>query len=132
VDTLNPWTRANLDQLCDIGMAAIDLVGGDSLIHTDLHALNILITEEQARIIDWAWARRGAPWVDTGFLIIRLIDAGHTPDQAERWASTITAWQTVSDTARSAFAVGVLGLWEWLEQSDPLPHRSRLTDAARQ
>lgn len=128
---LHTWTRGNLDRFCDLGEWASELIVGDSLIHTDLHDSNILISGEQTRPIDWAWARRGAPWVDTGFLIIRLINAGHTPDEAERWADAIPAWRAVSVAAQSAFAVGVLGLWEWLEHTDPMPHRARLTDAAR-
>jgi hypothetical protein len=128
---LNAWTRTNLDRFCDIGAWATELVAGDSLIHTDLHDSNILISGGRAHVIDWAWARRGASWVDTGFLIIRLINAGHAPDEAEHWAASIPAWRAASDTAQSAFAVGVLGLWEWLEHSDPMSHRSRLTNAAR-
>jgi hypothetical protein len=32
---------------------------------------------------------------------------------------------------RTAFAVAVLGIWEFLQRDQPLPHRERLTDAAR-
>jgi Ser/Thr protein kinase RdoA (MazF antagonist) len=130
-DALNPWTRANLDRFTDIGAWATELVAGDSLIHTDLHGQNILISDDRAHVIDWAWARQGAPWVDAAFMVIRLIAVGSTPENAEQWASSIPAWRPVSDAVRFAFAVGVLGMWEWLEHTDPLPHRTLLTDAVR-
>jgi len=49
------------------------------------------------------------------FLIIRLIPA----------------WHTAPDATRTAFAAGVLGLWEWLEHTDPIPHRTPLANAVR-
>jgi len=65
------------------------------------------------------------------FLIVRLIHAGHTPANAEHWAATIPAWHTAPDATRTAFAAGVLGLWEWLEHTDPIPHRTPLANAVR-
>lgn len=109
---------------------AVELVSGNSLLHTDLHALNILVGES-ARVIDWAWSRRGAIWVDTAFLVIRLIAAGHEPDEAEKWADAVPPWHDASDSARTAFAVAVYGIWAWLGRKSPLPHRPKLTAVAR-
>ncbi|RSM87615.1 hypothetical protein DMH04_11045 [Kibdelosporangium aridum] len=128
---LDPWSRANLDQFVDWELRAVDLLDGKCLLHTDLQSLNILM-DPTARVVDWAWARLGAPWIDTGFLVLRLIEAGHTPHDAERWADTVGIWSTGSEIARTAFAVVVLGVWEYLQRDHPLPHRERLTDIARQ
>jgi hypothetical protein len=54
-----------------------------------------------------------------------------SPEAAEQWAATIPAWRAAPDDARTAFAVTLLGVWEWLERSDPLPLRPPLTAAAR-
>jgi hypothetical protein len=70
--------------------------------------------------------------MDIGFLVLRLIEAGHTPRDAEQWAGTVAVWNTGSETARTAFAIVVLGVWEYLQRNHPLPHRERLTDVARQ
>jgi hypothetical protein len=129
-DDLHPWSRANLDHFVDWERRAIAAVTDNQLAHTDLHSLNILVGE-RLRIVDWAWSRAAAPWLDTGFLLLRLIDAGHSPADAERWAADVEAWAAASEENRTAFAVAVLGIWEFLQRDQPLPHRERLTDAAR-
>lgn len=128
---LHSWTRARIREFVELEPRAIEIVDGDSLIHTDLHNLNILVGEGQVRIIDWAWSRRGAGWVDTAFLVIRLIDAGHSPQDAEKWAASVPLWADIPEVASTLFAVEVLGIWEYLNHSDPLPHRAQLTDAVR-
>jgi hypothetical protein len=128
---LHPWSRANLDRFVYWEHRAIDVVAGSSLAHTDLHSLN-LVVGRAARVVDWAWSRQAAPWLDVGFLVLRLIEAGHTPPEAERWAAELDAWSEASETARTAFAIAVLGIWEFLQRHQPLPHRERLTNAARQ
>jgi hypothetical protein len=128
---LDPWTRDLLVHGADTEPAAINVMRGDSLAHTDVQPLNILVDGDRARLIDWAWARRAAPWVDAAFLIIRLISAGHSPVDAEEWASRTPAWPVMPEDAGTLFAVEVLGVWEWLLHNRPMPHRAALTDAAR-
>lgn len=127
---LDPWGRTKLDCFVEWEQRAIDAVAGDSLLHADLHPLNIVVGRI-AHVVDWAWSRTGAVWVDTAYLVIRLIDEGHTPQGAERWAESVPAWHESSDLARTAFAVAVFGMWEYLQHADPLPHRARLATAAR-
>lgn len=126
-EDLHPWVRDNLDMLAEWEPRAIGAVTGNSLAHTDLHALNILVGTT-AYVVDWAWARRAPAWVDAAFLVLRLIEAGHEPAEAERWADRFLP---ASGAARTAFAVEVLGIWEFLQRHKPLPHRPRLTGAAR-
>lgn len=52
---------------------AIAAVDGNCLSHTDLHSLNIVVSQDGARIVDWAWARRAASWVDPAILLLRLM-----------------------------------------------------------
>ncbi len=127
---LDEWTLDHVSMGAAMELSGMDMLAGDSLAHTDLHSLNILVGD-RARVIDWAWARTGAPWVDVAFLVIRLIDAGHTPQDAERWAASVPAWRDAPGVALSFFAVEVLGVWEWLQHNKPLPHRAQLTDVAR-
>jgi Ser/Thr protein kinase RdoA (MazF antagonist) len=128
---LDEWARANLDHLVACETSAIDLVRGDSLVHTDLHSLNILVSHSRVRVVDWAWSRKGAPSVDVAFLIIRLIAAGHTAAAAEQWANTMPLWRLVPAATQTAFAVAIWGMWEFLERDKPMPHRGQLTEAAR-
>lgn len=68
-------------------------MAGDALLHTDLNPRNLLITpEERVYVVDWAFASRGAAWVEVGQIIPWLISAGHSPAEAEKWASQFPSW----------------------------------------
>ncbi|GAA3955131.1 hypothetical protein GCM10023085_42060 [Actinomadura viridis] len=101
---------------------ALDLLRGDTLVHTDLTEANILIGNE-AKVIDWAWPTRGAPWLDTAFLVVRLVQAGHSPADAERWASQVPAWREAGTDALHAFIIAWAALGE---QRAPGPVRRAL------
>lgn len=127
---LDPWTRDNLDLFAAQEPHAIELVAGNTLAHTDMHSLNILVGQT-ASVIDWAWTHTAPPWVDTAYLAIRLIEAGHTPAQAEQWAATTPAWSEASSDDLTTFAIEVYGMWEYLRHTRPLPAREAATKAAR-
>ncbi|MEV8630767.1 phosphotransferase [Streptosporangium sp. NPDC051023] len=71
----------------------------DRLLHADLHADNLLIEGGHVWVVDWSMACQGAVWVDTALLIPRLIDAGHSPAQAERAAARVPAWSEAPPAA---------------------------------
>jgi hypothetical protein len=77
---------------------------GDSLLRTDFNPANVLITEERAVLVDWAWATRGAGFIDPACAIPRLIAAGHTIAMAESWAAQTIAWQRADPSAIDLFA----------------------------
>ncbi|WET81169.1 phosphotransferase [Amycolatopsis sp. QT-25] len=128
---LDEWSRDRLDVLVELEAEGIESVTGNSLLHTDLHQLNIMVGGDRAWVIDWAWSRTGAAWVDAAHLVVRLIDQGHDPETAEQWAATTFAWRTASSRALTAFSVALLGMWTYLHHIDPLPMRARLATAAR-
>lgn len=127
---LDHWTRQRLSDFVDLETVAFDRLDGPHLAHTDLHPLNILVAD-RARIVDWAWSRLAAPWVDPALLVPRLVIAGHTPREAEEWADQFPGWRDLDQETRTAFAVVVLGVWEHMRRTDPSPHREQLTDVAR-
>ena len=61
---LDPWATRNLERLGQLELRAPSAVAGDTLLHFDLRADNILISGDRVFGVDWPWARRGAPWVD--------------------------------------------------------------------
>jgi hypothetical protein len=128
---LDEWTQVRLDRFAALEPVAAELVAGDTLAHTDVHELNLLIGDGSARLVDWAWAHTAAPWVDTAFLVIRLIQHGHSPADAETWAATVECWQTAPPAAVDAFVTEIYGMWEHLRHIDPLPTRHAPTRAAR-
>lgn len=129
---LDPWEAEHLPRLVELEAAAPELLDGDTLLHTDLQAGNILIGGDGVRLIDWAWASRGAAFIDAAFMVIRLIGAGHTPRTAESWACQVPAWRAARAEAVTAFAASVLGLWEHKTRTAPMPHSAGLTAVARQ
>ncbi|WP_010313627.1 hypothetical protein [Saccharopolyspora spinosa] len=64
------------------------LADGDRLAHTDLHGEQFLVDGDDVRVIDWGYPGCGAPWVDSAFIVLRLVESGHAITDAEAWAST--------------------------------------------
>ncbi|BCJ33740.1 hypothetical protein Athai_12430 [Actinocatenispora thailandica] len=108
---LDDWTRDHVEQFAHLERAAPALVDGDTLVHTDPAPQNWLIDGERARLVDWAWPARGAAWVDTALLTIRLLDVGHTAEQAERWARTVPVYADARAAAVTVAAIAIAGLW---------------------
>jgi hypothetical protein len=128
---LDPWARDHLDELTSWETTAVENVTGSTLAHTDLHSLNLLSNDGKVQIVDWAWSRNANPAVDPAFLVTRLIEAGHDPAAAETWADQLPLWQQAPAETKTAFAVAIWGIWEYLERHQPLTHRPALTAAAR-
>ncbi|MFG2102514.1 hypothetical protein ACGFJ5_18155 [Micromonospora echinaurantiaca] len=112
-------------------LIAPELVAGDTLLHTDMTPRNFLLAD-RLRLVDWSSPARGAAWIDTAFMLVRLIRAGHEPAAAEAWARQVPAWAQASDEALQAFVDGLVRLWERKQQTAPGPHHGPLLEAARQ
>ncbi|MEU6703266.1 aminoglycoside phosphotransferase [Streptomyces wuyuanensis] len=108
---------------------------GTHLLHTDLNNANVLVDDhapqgDRARLVDWAWATRGAAWLDAGYWVIWLIAAGHAPASAERWAAEIPSWHTAPGEGIAAFAGANANVWSEISTADPCPWTLRLATAA--
>jgi aminoglycoside phosphotransferase (APT) family kinase protein len=75
---LEPWSAAHLDDLiaaADRALASVD--GGDTLVHTDIRADNMLITPDgRVLIVDWPWGCVGPDWLDTALLGMNVLVHG--------------------------------------------------------
>ena len=91
---------------------------GSTLLHTDWHRWNVLVTGERAWLVDWAWATWGAAFIDPALLVPRLIAAGHTPADAEGWAAKSAAWQKADQSAVTLFSGAVARLLRKLADDD--------------
>ncbi|MFF0590985.1 aminoglycoside phosphotransferase [Streptomyces sp. NPDC003781] len=96
------------------------LFSGDTLLHTDLAPHNVLV-DDRAHIIDWAWPTRGAAWIDTAILILRLLEAGHTLVEADAFARRSLSWRTAPAEAAEAFAAANAAAWKEIARADPAP-----------
>jgi len=62
---LDPWTRAHLDELLDLERLAPAAIAGDTFLHVDLRADNVVFAATGAEhdvAIDWPHAAIGADW----------------------------------------------------------------------
>jgi aminoglycoside phosphotransferase (APT) family kinase protein len=64
---LDEWSVRHLDALAELEAEAPAAVAGDTLLHFDLRADNLLLTPDQVVVVDWPHARVGAAWVDPVF-----------------------------------------------------------------
>ncbi len=64
LDRLDPWSRRHLDRLVELESGWASAVGGDTLLHCDLRADNLLLSADRVWVVDWPSACRGAAWVD--------------------------------------------------------------------
>lgn len=124
------WNVGMLTEWCQ---SVAGHVEGSALLHTDLHEHQFMIDDASSsvRVIDWGRPACGGAWVDTAFLVVRLIAAGHAPAIAETWATTVPAWSARTDEGVTAFACYVAGLWGYRAATAPFPGATRLTTAAR-
>lgn len=113
----------------------LNFFAGDHLLHTDLNNTNVLVNDrapqgDRARLVDWAWATRGAAWLDAGYWVIWLIASGHAPVSAEHWAAEIPAWHAAPPEGITAFAAANHTLWNEINTADPVPWTRSLATAA--
>lgn len=106
---------------------------GDALVHTDPNDTNVIVTGASAALVDWAWASRGAGWLDAAYWVIWLIAAGgHDPASAERWAAEVPAWRRARPAAVTAFARAKATYWQHVAGADPDPFAANTLAAAQQ
>lgn len=94
--------------------------GGGGLLHTDLNEDNLIITEDgDAFVVDWAFATRGAAWLEPMMLMPWLIGAGHEPAEAEAWAARFPSWTQASADVLDAFTAGLATYWRDIAEARP-------------
>lgn len=127
-----PVTLRRAEQRLQAYADAADLhyFTGDALLHTDLNNANVIVGDDQARIVDWGWATRGAPWLDTAYWVIWLIASGHDPSSAERWAAKVPAWRSAPAPGITAFAKANVRVWVEIGGGEPDDWTRRLINAA--
>lgn len=106
----DPWHAANADLMMSWASRAPEHMHGDHLIHSDLNPLNFLVSD-RARVVDWAWWRTGAAWVDPAYLVIRLIAEEHTPEAAEKWAHQFDGFAGAHPDAVTAYCASLALMW---------------------
>jgi aminoglycoside phosphotransferase (APT) family kinase protein len=78
---LDNWSARHLDRLAELEAKAPAAAAGDTLLHLDLRADNLLLTPDRVVVVDWPHARAGAPWVDGLFFAPSVAMQGGPPPE---------------------------------------------------
>lgn len=78
---LDPWSLRHLDALAELEAAAPAAVEGDTLLHFDTRADNLLLDGERVWIVDWPHACTGAAWVDVALFAVSVAMQGGPPPE---------------------------------------------------
>ena len=76
---LDPWARERIDELATRADDVLPRMTGESLLHMDIRADNLLVRPGgTVVIVDWPWAARGPAWLDTLSLLVNVnLFGGH-------------------------------------------------------
>lgn len=80
---LDSWASQHLDDLCRLAACGLASLAGDTLLHTDIRADNLLIrTDGTVAVVDWPWACTGGAWFDQLLLCVNVdLYGGYDPEQ---------------------------------------------------
>ncbi|WP_439651479.1 hypothetical protein [Nocardia sputi] len=99
---------------------------GDTLLHKDLRPDNMVRRMDGAVLaVDWAWACRGAAWIDLVALAPTIAAAGVDPDPI---IATHPVTRDVDPAAVDAFVCALAGYWAAACRKPELPRSPRLRD----
>lgn len=106
-DRLDPWSRANLGRLAALESSWEERTAGDTLVHTDIRADNILLTADGPVVVDWPMACRGAAFTDLVLFAPSVVMQGG-PRPAGLMSSSRSG-RTADPAAVAALACAVAG-----------------------
>jgi aminoglycoside phosphotransferase (APT) family kinase protein len=98
-----------LPEMLDHEQLAREVTQGSALVHWDVRADNVLVRDGRAVLVDWAWACRGAAWLDALLVAMDLrIQGGPNPDDFLRSHPTTRA---VPGEHLAAMVACMVGVW---------------------
>jgi len=67
-----PWAARRLTALAEVELGVLVACEGESIVHGDMRARNLAITDETVYVLDWPYAMRGAAWLDLAHLLVTV------------------------------------------------------------
>lgn len=127
-DVAREWEETRWDRFAADESEAMSL-RGDALLFTDLNPRNFVVAGARTWAVDWSWPTRGAALIDPASLAVQLVAAGHSPADAEEWASRCEAWIDADQDAVTVFAAATVRMYRALADRDPAPWRTAMVAA---
>jgi aminoglycoside phosphotransferase (APT) family kinase protein len=111
--------RARLEALADLESRWGDAVAGETLLHLDVRADNLLLTADRVFVVDWPWAAVGAAWVDLAAMLPSVaMQGGGDPEEIFRAHPVARD----ADAARvDAYLAALAGFLMWHSCQPPPP-----------
>ncbi len=106
--------RARLDELLQLESRWPESVEGGSLVHLDVRADNVLLTDDRVFFVDWPAASVGAPWIDLVAMLPSVAMQGG-PDPDEVWRAHPLS-RGVDDDRVDAFLAAIVGYFAHVMQ----------------
>ena len=79
---LDAWCLKHLARLAELEADAPAAAKGDTLLHFDARADNLLIAGDRVYVLDWPWARQGVWWIDIVAMAPSVEMQGGPPPEA--------------------------------------------------
>ncbi|WP_269938712.1 phosphotransferase [Arthrobacter sp. HY1533] len=108
MDGIDPWAAAHLGELAELARAGLGSLAGNSLVHGDLRADNILLAGGAAILLDWPWATVGSSWFDALGVLINAKTLAPESD-IEHWIETHPAFRGATPEAINGVLAGFIG-----------------------
>src|SRR5207244_6372038 len=119
VNSVPPNVREHVGDLVELESRWPESVLGDSLVHLDLRADNLLLTPDRVLVVDWPWAAVGAPWLDLVAMLPSVaMQGGPRPDDV--WRAHPLSRGTDDDRV-DAFIAALAGLFVHAALLPPAP-----------
>jgi aminoglycoside phosphotransferase (APT) family kinase protein len=116
---LDDWSRQHAPRLAELEADAAAASEGNTLLHLDLRADNMLLTPERVWVVDWPHARVGAPWVDlVWFAPSVAMQGGPAPEEL---LAAIAARRAADAKAVACVVAAMAGFFTWNALQAPPP-----------
>ncbi|MBD8000509.1 phosphotransferase [Oerskovia gallyi] len=73
---LAPWAARRLAALAELELGVLVACEGESIVHGDMRARNLTVTDDRVYVLDWPYAMRGAGWLDLAHLLVTVGSQG--------------------------------------------------------
>jgi hypothetical protein len=100
---LDSWIQSDLARLVELESDWAAAARGETLLHADLRADNLLLTEDRVMVVDWPYAVTGAAWVDA-LLFLPSVAATSSIDPEQVWAGFRPARDADPDAVNAVLA----------------------------
>jgi aminoglycoside phosphotransferase (APT) family kinase protein len=116
---LDPWARRHLSRLAALEDSWEQAAAGSTLVHADVRADNLLLTDARVYVVDWPWACLAQPWFDLVCMLPSIAMQGGPPPEAICAAHPLT--RAADPGAVTAVLAAIAGYFVYRERQPPPP-----------